>query len=138
MGCRRCTAIWANWGIGGSPLAHAQVEALLAAAREVADGKFDDQFPVDVYQTGSGTSTNMNVNEVIANRAIELAGGDRFDADKSIHPNDHVNMGQSTNDMFPTAIHVAVALAIREPVASGPARVRRGTGREGGGVGGAC
>ena len=100
-------------GTGKNPLSDRQVEALLAAAREVAEGKFDDQFPVDVYQTGSGTSTNMNVNEVIANRAIELAGGDRFDAKKSIHPNDHVNMGQSTNDMFPTTIHVAVAQAIR-------------------------
>ena len=101
-------------GTGKNPLSDKQVEALLAAAREVAAGKFDDQFPLDVYQTGSGTSTNMNVNEVIANRAIELAGGDRFDAKKSIHPNDHVNMGQSTNDMFPTTIHVAVAVAIRE------------------------
>ena len=79
----------------------------------MADGKFDDQFPIDVFQTGSGTSSNMNANEVIANRAIELSGGDRFAAEKPIHPNDHVNMGQSTNDMFPTAIHVAVAAAIR-------------------------
>jgi fumarate hydratase class II len=101
-------------GTGKNPLNDKQVEALLAAAREVAAGKLDDQFPLDVYQTGSGTSTNMNVNEVIANRAIELAGGNRFDAKKSIHPNDHVNMGQSTNDMFPTTIHVAVAVAIKE------------------------
>jgi fumarate hydratase class II len=89
-----------------------QVEALSLACREVAEGKFDDQFPIDVYQTGSGTSSNMNANEVIANRAIELTGGDRFQIDKPIHPNDHVNMGQSTNDIFPTAIHVAVAAAI--------------------------
>jgi fumarate hydratase class II len=101
-------------GSGKNPLNEKQVEALLTAAREVAAGKFDDQFPLDVYQTGSGTSTNMNVNEVIANRAIELSGGDRFDAKKSIHPNDHVNMGQSTNDMFPTTIHVAAAVAIQE------------------------
>ena len=100
-------------GTGKNPLNERQVECLLAAAREVAEGKFDDQFPVDVYQTGSGTLTNMNVNEVIANRAIELAGGDRLAAEKAIHPNDHVNMGQSTNDMFPTTIHVAAALAIR-------------------------
>ena len=99
-------------GSGRNPLSAEQVEALIAAAREVADGKFDDQFPVDVYQTGSGTSTNMNANEVIANRAIELCGGDRLSPQKPIHPNDHVNMGQSTNDMFPTAIHVAAALAI--------------------------
>jgi fumarate hydratase class II len=85
---------------------------IIQAAREVAAGKFDDQFPVDVYQTGSGTSSNMNANEVISNRAIELTGGDRFDREKPIHPNDHVNMGQSTNDMFPTAIHVAAGLAI--------------------------
>jgi fumarate hydratase class II len=101
-------------GSGKNPLNPAQVEALLAAAREVAAGKFDDQFPIDVFQTGSGTSSNMNANEVIANRAIELAGGDRFAAEKPIHPNDHVNMGQSTNDMFPTAIHVAVAQSIHK------------------------
>ncbi len=99
-------------GSGKNPLDSQQVDALLAACREVADGKLDDQFPIDVFQTGSGTSSNMNANEVIANRAIELAGGDRFRPEKPIHPNDHVNMGQSTNDMFPTAIHVAVAQAI--------------------------
>ncbi len=76
-------------------------------------GSYDDQFPVDVFQTGSGTSSNMNVNEVIANRAIEILGGDRFQPEKPIHPNDHVNMGQSTNDIFPTAIHVAVAMEIK-------------------------
>jgi fumarate hydratase class II len=88
-------------------------EPIIQAAREVAAGKFDDQFPVDVYQTGSGTSSNMNANEVISNRAIESTGGDRFDKNKPIHPNDHVNMGQSTNDMFPTAIHVAAGQAIQ-------------------------
>jgi fumarate hydratase, class II len=101
-------------GTGKNPVTPRQVEALLAAAREVAEGKLDDQFPIDVFQTGSGTSSNMNANEVIAHRAIELAGGDRFAAKKPIHANDHVNMGQSTNDMFPTAIHVAVAVAIKE------------------------
>lgn len=99
-------------GTGKRPLSDREVEALIAACREVAEGRFDDQFPIDVYQTGSGTSSNMNANEVIANRAIERTGGDRFQVDKPIHPNDHVNMGQSTNDMFPTAIHVAVAVAI--------------------------
>ncbi len=89
-----------------------QIGFMLQAAKEVAAGKFDDQFPIDVFQTGSGTSSNMNANEVIANRAIELAGGDRFATAKPIHPNDHVNMGQSTNDTFPTAIHVAVGMAI--------------------------
>jgi fumarate hydratase, class II len=95
-------------------LASVDVDVLLAACREVAEGKLDDQFPVDVFQTGSGTSSNMNTNEVIANRAIELAGGDRFHHEKPIHANDHVNLGQSSNDVFPTAIHVAAAVAIRE------------------------
>src|SRR5205823_6187458 len=67
-------------------------EPIVQAAREVAAGKFDSQFPVDVYQTGSGTSSNMNANEVISNRAIELTGGNRFETKKRIHPNDHVNM----------------------------------------------
>ena len=97
---------------GKNPLTTKQVDAMLAASREVFEGKLDDQFPVDVFQTGSGTSSNMNANEVISNRAIELLGGDRMAPQKAIHPNDHVNMGQSTNDTFPTAIHVAVALAI--------------------------
>jgi fumarate hydratase class II len=101
-------------GTGKTRLNDAQIKALLQAAREVADGKFDDQFPIDVFQTGSGTSSNMNANEVISNRAIEIGGGDRFAAAKPVHPNDHVNMGQSTNDTFPTAIHVAVALSIRK------------------------
>jgi len=99
---------------GKNPLTAEQVEHLLAACLEVADGKWNAEFPVDVFQTGSGTSSNMNANEVISNRAIELAGGDRFAMQKPIHPNDHVNMGQSTNDMFPTAIHVAVGLAIQQ------------------------
>jgi len=99
---------------GKRPLGYDQVEALIRAAREVAEGKLDDQFPVDVFQTGSGTSTNMNLNEVIAHRAIELSGGDRFAPRKPIHPNDHVNLGQSSNDTFPAAIHLAVARGIRE------------------------
>jgi fumarate hydratase, class II len=87
------------------------IDALLAACREVADGKLDDQFPVDVFQTGSGTSSNMNANEVIARRAMELA---EEKGTGPIHPNDHVNLGQSTNDIFPTAIHVAAAVAIQK------------------------
>lgn len=101
-------------GTGKNPLSDDQVSAMLAACQDVISGKLDDQFPIDVFQTGSGTSSNMNVNEVISNRAIEIAGGDRFAAEKPIHPNDHVNMGQSTNDTFPTAIHVAVAMEITE------------------------
>lgn len=100
-------------GSGKKPLDGRQVDALLAACHEVADGQWDDQFPIDVYQTGSGTSSNMNANEVIGSRATELLGGDRFSPDKAVHPNDHVNMGQSTNDTFPTAIHVAVAVSIK-------------------------
>ncbi len=102
---------------GKNRLDDKQVQCLLDACREVAEGKFDDQFPIDVFQTGSGTSSNMNANEVIANRATELAGGDRFAKEKVVHPNDHVNMGQSTNDMFPTAIHVAVAVEITKRLA---------------------
>jgi fumarate hydratase class II len=79
--------------------------AIQRAAQEVIDGKLDEQFVVDIFQTGSGTSTNMNANEVIANRAIEILGGKR--GDKSVHPNDHVNRGQSSNDVIPTTIHIA-------------------------------
>jgi fumarate hydratase class II len=88
-------------------------DAIMAAAEEVADGKFDSQFPVDIFQTGSGTSTNMNANEVIANRAIEILGGKLGDRGL-IHPNDHVNKGVSSNDSIPTAIHVAALLDIKE------------------------
>ncbi len=99
-------------GSGKNPLTEAQVTAMKSACQEVIDGKMDHEFPIDVFQTGSGTSSNMNVNEVISNRAIEILGGDRYSKQKSIHPNDHVNMGQSTNDTFPTAIHVATAVEI--------------------------
>ena len=91
-------------------------DAVIAAAGEVAEGKLLDHFPLDVFQTGSGTSTNMNANEVIANRAIRLLGGSAGDKGL-VHPNDHVNMGQSSNDAIPTAIHVAAALAIHERLA---------------------
>ena len=99
-------------GTGKNPLNDGQVESMLGAAEAIASGDKSDQFPVDVFQTGSGTSSNMNVNEVISNLAIEMHGGDRMAAEKPIHPNDHVNMGQSTNDTFPTAIHVATAVQI--------------------------
>ena len=79
--------------------------AIVKAAQEVADGKWDGEFVLDIFQTGSGTSTNMNANEVIANRAIELLGGRR--GEKLVHPNDHVNRGQSSNDVIPTAMHLA-------------------------------
>jgi fumarate hydratase, class II len=107
LGLVKLAAATANRELGLLPTAEAN--AIIAAAREVADGKWDNQFPVDVYQTGSGTSSNMNANEVIARRAIELAG-----SEMGLHPNDDVNMGQSTNDVFPTSIHVAAAVAIDE------------------------
>jgi fumarate hydratase class II len=84
--------------------------AIIQAAQEVADGKFDEHFVVDIFQTGSGTSTNMNANEVIATRARELLKP----SSKTVHPNDHVNMGQSSNDVIPSAIHLAALLDIRE------------------------
>src|ERR1700759_1766744 len=85
--------------------------AIIRAAREVMEGKLDDHFPLVVWQTGSGTQTNMNLNEVIANRANELLGGE-LGAKKPVHPNDHVNMSQSSNDSFPTATHTAAARAV--------------------------
>jgi len=83
--------------------------AIIRAAREVIEGKLDDHFPLVVWQTGSGTQSNMNLNEVIANRASELLGGE-LGSKKPVHPNDHVNMSQSSNDSFPTAMHIAAAL----------------------------
>jgi fumarate hydratase, class II len=88
-----------------------RARAIIRAAREVIEGKLDDQFPLVVWQTGSGTQTNMNLNEVIANRANELLGG-KLGAKQPVHPNDHVNMSQSSNDSFPTAMHIAAAIAI--------------------------
>ncbi len=83
--------------------------AIVQAANEVISGKLNDHFPLKVWQTGSGTQTNMNVNEVIANRAIQILGG-RLGSKKPVHPNDHVNKSQSTNDVFPTAMHMAIAI----------------------------
>jgi fumarate hydratase, class II len=88
-----------------------RARAIIRAAREVIDGKLDDHFPLVVWQTGSGTQTNMNLNEVIANRANELLGG-KLGAKQPVHPNDHVNMSQSSNDSFPTAMHIAAAMHI--------------------------
>ena len=101
----KSAAARANTGLG---LLDADVAAaIVAAAAEVADGRHDTQFPIDVFQTGSGTSTNMNANEVIAHLASRRLG-------RAVHPNDHVNMGQSSNDVIPTAIHVSAALLLRE------------------------
>ncbi len=88
-----------------------RARAIVRAAREVIDGQLDDHFPLVVWQTGSGTQTNMNLNEVIANRANQMLGGE-LGAKKPVHPNDHVNMSQSSNDSFPTAMHIAAATAI--------------------------
>lgn len=93
-------------------LDEAKAKAILEAAQEVIDGKLNEHFVVDIFQTGSGTSTNMNANEVIANRAIEIMGGEV--GSKSVHPNDHVNMGQSSNDVIPTAIHISGYVALEK------------------------
>src|SRR6202142_221774 len=103
LGLIKRAAAGANAQIGD--LAPDLAAAIQASAREVADGKFDDQFPVDVFQTGSGTSSNMNANEVIATLAGRRLG-------RSVHPNVHVNMGQLFNDVVPTAIHVAAVLIL--------------------------
>jgi fumarate hydratase class II len=97
--------------------------AIVAAADEVLAGRHEDEFPLVVWQTGSGTQTNMNMNEVLANRASELLGGERGEA-RLVHPNDDVNKGQSSNDVFPTAMHVAAAAALRQAVIPSMARLR--------------
>ena len=87
--------------------------AIIKASQEVINGKLDEHFPLKVWQTGSGTQTNMNVNEVIANRAIKILGG-KLGTKQPVHPNDHVNKSQSTNDVFPSAMHIAIALETRD------------------------
>ena len=96
--------------------------AIIAAADEVIVGQFDDNFPLVVWQTGSGTQSNMNANEVISNRAIEMLGG-VMGSKAPIHPNDHVNMGQSSNDTFPTAMHVAIGMMARDTLLPGLAKL---------------
>src|SRR5689334_22226513 len=105
LGLIKATAAEVNEELG--QLEGAIAVAARDAAMAVADGHHDDQFPIDVFQTGSGTSSNMNANEVIAHLATKTAG-------KTVHPNDHVNIGQSSNDVIPTAIHVSAALLLRE------------------------
>jgi fumarate hydratase class II len=100
-----------------------KADAIIRAADEVLEGLHPDEFPLSVWQTGSGTQSNMNMNEVLANRASELLGGERGEGRK-LHPNDHVNMGQSSNDMFPTAMHVAAASAVAHAVLPSLARLR--------------
>ncbi|MDZ5451893.1 class II fumarate hydratase [Labrys sp. ZIDIC5] len=111
LGLIKLAAARANRELG--VLDPALADIIERAAREVADGKLDDEFPLVVWQTGSGTQTNMNANEVISNRAIEMLGG-AMGSKKPVHPNDHVNRGQSSNDTFPTAMHVAAAREIHD------------------------
>ena len=100
-------------------------DAIIQAASEVIDGTFDDNFPLVVWQTGSGTQSNMNANEVIANRAIEILGGVIGSKDP-VHPNDHCNMGQSSNDTFPTAMHIAAAMMVRDTLLPGLEKLAAG------------
>ncbi len=105
-----------------------RAESIKVASREVVDGRWDPEFPVDIFQTGSGTSTNMNANEVIANRASELMGGTRGSG--LVHPNDHVNLGQSSNDVIPTAIHVAAVEALHRRLLPALTRLHRALSRK--------
>src|ERR1700685_1372844 len=105
---KKCAAL-ANLELGQLP--KAKVDLIVRASQDVIDGKLDNEFPLVVFQTGSGTQTNMNANEVIANRAIQLAKG-VIGSKKPIHPNDDVNHSQSSNDTFPTAMHIATAETI--------------------------
>ncbi len=109
LGILKKAAAQANGELGELPADVA--ELIVQAADEVIAGQWNDEFPLVVFQTGSGTQSNMNANEVISNRAIELAGG-QMGSKKPVHPNDHVNRGQSSNDTFPTAMHIAVALQL--------------------------
>ena len=116
LGRIKCAAARANVDLG---LLDARLgDAIGQAAQEVSQGRLDAEFVVDLFQTGSGTSSNMNANEVIANRAAELLGGGRGARDL-VHPNDHVNLGQSSNDVIPTALHLGAALAIRDDLLPG-------------------
>ncbi|MGB0660263.1 MAG: class II fumarate hydratase [Mangrovicoccus sp.] len=99
-------------------------DAIMEAAGEVIEGKLDDNFPLVVWQTGSGTQSNMNANEVIANRAIEILGGE-IGSKSPVHPNDHCNMGQSSNDTFPTAMHIATAMQARDILLPGMKKLHK-------------
>jgi fumarate hydratase, class II len=121
MGLIKRAAAAVNHSLG--LLAQQPADAIKQAATEVVEGKLDAEFPVDVFQTGSGTSTNMNTNEVISNRATELLGGAR--GSKLVHPNDHVNLGQSSNDVIPTAIHIAASETIQRQLLPALTRLHR-------------
>src|SRR3954470_8560928 len=117
---KRCSAV-VNHLLG--LLDDTKASAIIAAADEVLAGQHDGEFPLVVWQTGSGTQTNMNVNEVLANRASELLGGARGE-ERLIHPNDDVNRSQSSNDVFPTAMHVAAVEGIRNKLLPSLAKLR--------------
>jgi len=121
FGILKKAAALVNQDLGKLPADKARL--IVQAADEVISGKLNDQFPLRVWQTGSGTQTNMNVNEVIANRAIELAGG-VLGSKNPIHPNDHVNMSQSSNDTFPAAMHIAAAERVQRALIPAIERVR--------------
>src|ERR1700753_769829 len=106
LGIVKLAAAETNRALG--PLDQRRTAAIIRAAREVIDGKLDEHFPLVVWQTGSGTQTNMNLNEVISNRAIEMLGGEKG-SKKPVHPNDHVNISPASNDTYPTAMHIACA-----------------------------
>ena len=113
LGLIKLTAAQTNMDLGA--LDRTVGDAIVQAAQEVADGKHDEHFVLDIFQTGSGTSTNTNANEVIANRASQILGGDL--GSRLVHPNDNVNLGQSSNDVIPTAIHLAALLGLKEDLA---------------------
>ena len=121
MGTLKFAAASVNYELGG--LKKEQTDLILAAAQEVIDGKLDDHFPLVVFQTGSGTQTNMNTNEVISNRAIEMAGGE-MGSKTPVHPNDHVNKAQSSNDTFPTAMHIAAVQELNQTLLPALQRLR--------------
>jgi len=121
LGMVKKAAAQANRELG--LLSRRRARAVSAAAQEVIDGDLDGQFPIDIYQTGSGTSTNNNANDVIATRATEILGGDR--GSRLVHPNDHVNLGQSSNDVIPTAIQLAAAMAIQDELTPALERLRK-------------
>jgi len=121
LGILKKAAALANGELGELPADIAQL--IVRAADEVIEGKLNEEFPLVVFQTGSGTQSNMNVNEVISNRAIELAGGQRG-SKSPVHPNDHVNRGQSSNDTFPTAMHIAVGRELQQHLLPSVRRLR--------------
>ena len=122
LGVLKKGAAQANGELGELP--KEKVDLIVRAAEEVISGKLDEHFPLVVFQTGSGTQTNMNANEVISNRAIEMAGGE-MGSKKPIHPNDDVNRGQSSNDTFPTAMHIAVVEQLEDALIPSVTRLRQ-------------